>query len=371
MLDIDKPDIGIKEQKMVLACLKEGTLTQGRYVLKLEKEFAEYFGMDYACAVMNGTVALHLALVALGIKEGDEVLVPSLTFIASISPVTLCRATPVFVDCDPQTWCMDPQDLRKKITRRTKAIIPVHLYGNACDMDKIVSIARRNNLKIIEDCAESHGTLYRKKKMGTFSDISFFSLFKNKHMTTGEGGMCLTNDPCLNARMRMLRSHGKEKAEALSDEDYAQRQFISSELGFNYRMTDLQAAIGLVQLKKIEKAISRRINNAQLYRRMLDGLDIVFPFHDDKIIRHSYWMFPVLLKNPQQKVKVMLGFRDNRIRMRPFFSPCHQQPFYLKYRSCCPVSEDVSQRGIVFPTIHTLKKEQIEVFVKLFRKILQ
>src|SRR3989338_2896005 len=230
MFDIDKPSVDGKEKRMLAGCIDEGSIAQGKFVRQFEVEFAKYCGMRYSRAVMNGTSALHLSLLALGIKAGDEVLVPTLTFIASVVPVSYCGATPIFVDCDPDTWCIDIGDLKKKITSKSRAIIPVHLYGNACHMDDIIAIARKSNLKVIEDCAEAHGTLYRKKQVGVFSDISFFSFYKNKHMTTGEGGMCLTDDERLNEKIGLLRSHGKEKTESIKDKELTKKQFKSPDL---------------------------------------------------------------------------------------------------------------------------------------------
>jgi perosamine synthetase len=371
MFDIDKPSIDKKEMKALMDCVKEGSLAQGKFVHQFEIKFAECCDMQYSCAVMNGTSALHLALLALGIKPGDEVLVPSLTFIASISPVSYCGATPVFVDCDPSTWCMDAGDLKKKITPQSKAIIPVHLYGNACSMDDIIAIAKEHNLKIVEDCAEAYGTLYKKKQVGVFSDIAFFSFYKNKNITTGEGGMCLTNDQRLIDKARLFRSHGKEKTEDLSDEDFAQKQFMSSEIGYNYRMTDMQAAVGLSQLKKTQTFINKRIRYAQLYTELLDGTGITFPYFDKDIIRHTYWGFPVLVDRADTKVKIMIDFRKRGIRLRSFFNPCHLQPFYKKYNSVCKVTEDVSQRGIVLPNIQSMKEGDIRTIAKWFRELLR
>lgn len=369
MFDIDKPAVAEEEKTLLLRCLNEPSLTQGKYVADFERGFAKYCGIKHGCAVMNGTSALHLALAAVGIKPDDEVLVPSLTFIASISPVSYCGAKPVFVDCDPRTWCIDPDDLRAKITPKSKAVIPVHLYGNSCHMDEICAIASEYNLVIVEDSAEAHGTLYNNKQVGSFSDITFFSFYKNKHITTGEGGMCLTDSDFLNERMRLLRCHGKEKVEDLSDEDFAQRQFISSELGFNYRMMDLQAAIGLAQLARIDDFISQRKAYADLYVELLQGLDVTLPYAESNV-KHTFWGFPILLKNPQIKTDTVLQFRKHGIRLRPFFNPCHLQPFYKSFQGKCPVSEDVSLRGVVLPNMHTLAQQDIRQVAELLRKLL-
>lgn len=370
-MDIDKPLIAEDEKNILKQCIDDASIVQGKYVAQFEQDFAKYCGMKYGCAAINGTAALHLALAALGIKTGDEVLVPSLTFIASISPVSYCGAKPVFVDCDARTWCIDVKDLKKKITPNTKAVIPVHLYGNSCDMDAICQIAKEYDFKIVEDCAEAHGTLYKGKQVGTFSDIAFFSFYKNKHITTGEGGMCLTNSDFLNERLRLLRSHGKDKVENLTDEEYAQKQFISMELGYNYRMTDMQAAIGIAQLKKIDQFILKRIYYAQIYLKLLSKLEIVFPDYDKNIIKHTYWGVPILVKNADIKTNIMLEFRKQGIRLRPFFNPCHMQPFYRQFSDKCQVAEDVSLRGIVLPNIQSLEEEHIYKIVNLLKKTLK
>ncbi|MDD5428214.1 MAG: DegT/DnrJ/EryC1/StrS family aminotransferase [Candidatus Omnitrophica bacterium] len=369
MFDIDKPLVGKEEIDALIECVNDGSIAQGKLVHKFEEEFAKYCGIKYSCAAMNGTSALHLALLAVGIKPGDEVLVPSLTFVASVSPISYCGATPVFVDCDPVTWCMDAHDLEKKITPKSKAVIPVHLYGNACRMDAITAAAKKHGLKIVEDCAEAHGTTYKNKQVGVFSDVCFFSFYKNKHMMTGEGGMCLTNDRRLIEKIGLLRSHGKEKSENLSDEDFAQKQFISSEIGYNYRMTDLQAAVGLAQLKKVETFITRRIGYARLYGELFKGTNLTLPGFD-KDVRHTFWGFPVLLASDEAKVRAVIEFRKRGMRLRSFFNPCHMQPFYKKYKSTCPVSEDVSRRGVLLPNIHSMKEEDIRTIAKWLKELL-
>lgn len=361
MFDIDKPKIGKKEKEYLLRCVKDCSIGQGAYVNRFEKEFADYCGIKYSCAVMNGTAALHLALLAIGVGPGDEVLVPSLTFIASVSPISYCGAKPVFVDCDPKTWCVDVEDMKRKVTPRTKAVIPVHLYGNACDMDGVRSIAGKHGIRIVEDCAEAHGTLYKGRQVGVFSDVAFFSFYKNKHITTGEGGMCLTDDKGLIEKIRLLRSHGKDKTEDLSDEDFARKQFISRELGFNYRMTDMQAAVGLAQLSQIEGFIRKRIRYADIYRKALNIPGVTLPVCDPKTVRNTYWGFPVLLRSPEEKVRIMIDFRRRDLRLRSFFNPCQTQPFYSKPGADCPVSEDVSSRGLVLPNIHSMEEKDVRM----------
>ena len=216
--------------------------SSGKYIDKFESEFSSYSDCTYGVTVSNGTVALHLALVALGISEGDEVIIPDLTFAATINAVLHANATPVIVDIGKDSWCISPDEIKKAITSKTKAIIPVHLYGQPCDMGAIMKIAKKYNLKVIEDCAEAHGAMYGDKKVGSFGDIGCFSFYGNKVITTGEGGMCTTNNSELNNKMRILRDHGMS----------ATKRYWHDIVGYNYRMTNLQAAIGLAQLERIE-----------------------------------------------------------------------------------------------------------------------
>ena len=232
----------------------------------LKNEFAEYSDCAHGAAVSNGTVALHLALVALGIGEGDEVIVPDLTYAATINTVLHANATPVIVDVEESSWCIDPIQIEKAITRRTKAIIPVHLYGQACDMEAIMKIAKKYKLRVIEDCAEAHGAMFNEKKVGSFGDVGCFSFFGNKVITTGEGGMCVTNDTNLNERMRILRDHGMSKT----------KRYWHEVIGYNYRMTNLQAAIGLAQLERIEKIHNNRREYENNYKDSLPNHTFTF-----------------------------------------------------------------------------------------------
>ena len=370
-LDVEKPLIGAEEREMLVKCLVDGSLSQGKYVFRFEKEFAELCGVKYGCAVMNGTAALHLALLALNLKPGDEVLVPSMTFIASANPIVFCGATPVFVDSLKDTWCIDPKDAARKITPKTKGIIAVHLYGNACDMQAIQEIASSNGLWIIEDCAESHGTLYNGKPVGSFSDISFFSFYRNKHITTGEGGMCLTNSAQALERMRLLRSQGKPKTEDLSDDDFVNKQFVSEEVGYNYRMTDLQAAVGLAQMSRLQQFLEIRIRYAKIYFDALGGSNnVVLPWHDGKNVCHTYWGVPVLVNDVKTKVRVITEFRRSGIRLRPFFFPCHMQKIFGDVVDDCPVAEDLNDRGVVLPNAQSLEEKDIQRISETFRQLL-
>ncbi|NQU99168.1 MAG: DegT/DnrJ/EryC1/StrS aminotransferase family protein, partial [Parcubacteria group bacterium] len=243
MIQVSKPSLGREELNNVMEAIKSSWISsKGKFITEFEENFAEYCGVKYGIATANGTVALHLALKALKISKGDEVIVPDLTFIATANVVTYCNAKPIFIDSNPDYWCIDPEKIEEKITTKTKAIIPVHLYGHPCDMDAITKIAKKYGLYVIEDAAEAHGAGYKGKKVGSFGDISCFSFYGNKIITTGEGGMCLTNNQKLAERMKILRDHGMSP----------DKRYWYDVIGFNYRMTNIQAAIGVAQLKKID-----------------------------------------------------------------------------------------------------------------------
>ena len=240
--------------------------SSGEYIGRFENEFSSYSDCTHGVACSNGTVAIHLALIALGIGEGDEVIVPDLTFAATINTVLHANATPVIVDVEENSWCIDPKEIEKAITPKTKAIIPVHIYGQACEMDAIMKIAKKYNLKVIEDCAEAHGAMFGGKKVGSFGDIGCFSFYGNKVITTGEGGMCVTNSPELDEKMRVLRDHGMSKT----------KRYWHDVIGYNYRMTNLQAAIGLAQLERIEEIHKNRKMYEENYKEILDSKNFTF-----------------------------------------------------------------------------------------------
>jgi len=285
-------------------------------------------------AVSNGTAALHLALKALGIGPGDEIIVPSLTFIATANVVAYCGAKPVFVDVHPEYWCLDPTKLEEKINDRTKAIIPVHLYGHPCDMDPILEIAEKRGIAVVEDCAEAPGAKYKGRKVGSFGDISCFSFFGNKIITTGEGGMCITKDDKLAEKMRKLRDHGKVTGS----------EYRHDVVGFNYRMTNLQAAIGVAQLEKIDSIMEARNGIVAHYNTLLKGpatLPPHMPWADPVC-----WLYATLLP---KRDDVMETLKKEDIETKPFFLPIHQQPIYESNQTL-PVSESLSQKGLNLPT---------------------
>ncbi|MBL7147192.1 MAG: DegT/DnrJ/EryC1/StrS family aminotransferase, partial [Nanoarchaeota archaeon] len=319
MIPVAEPNLDGNELKYVVDCVKTGWISSiGSYVTKFENTFSRYCGMKHGIAVANGTVALHVALEALGIKKGDEVIIPSLTFVATANAVKYTGAKPVFVDSEPRTWNIDPEKIEEKITPRTKAIIPVHLYGHPCDMGRITEIAEKHDLAIIEDAAEAHGAEYKGKKIGSLSAISCFSFYGNKILTTGEGGMCLTNDEKLVEKMRQLKDHGMS----------ANRRYYHLQMGYNYRLTNIQAAIGLAQLEKLEETIAIKRKNVQLYNSLLRNIKGITLPVEESWAKNVYWLYSILIEKDYKlkRDELMLKLKKEGIETRPFFLPLHQMP---------------------------------------------
>lgn len=351
MIPVAEPNLQGNELKYVKDCIETGWISSiGGYVKKFEEGFSKYCGTKYGVAVANGTVALHLALEALGIKKGDEVIIPALTFVATANAVKYTGAKPVFIDSEPRTWNINPAKIEEKITPRTRAIIPVHLYGHPCDMGSIKEIAEKHNLSIIEDAAEAHGAEYKGKKVGSLSAISCFSFYGNKILTAGEGGMCLTDDERLAEKIGQLKDHGMSK----------ERRYYHPQLGYNYRLTNIQAAIGLAQLEKIEKTIETKRKNAKLYNSLLkDVKGITLPI-EEPWAKNVYWMYSILVeKNYKLKRdELMTKLKNEGIDTRPFFIPLHKMP-YLDKGLKLPVAENLSEKGMNLPSSTKLTKEQI------------
>ena len=319
--------------------------SSGEYINRFEEKFSNYSDCKYGVAVSNGTVALHLALITLGIKEGDEVIVPDLTFAATINTVLHANATPVIVDVEEKSWCIDPKEIEKAITSKTKAIIPVHIYGQSCDMVAIMKIAKKYNLKVIEDCAEAHGAMCDGKKVGSFGDIGCFSFFGNKVITTGEGGMCTTNSLELDEKMRVLRDHGMSKT----------KRYWHDVVGYNYRMTNLQSAIGLAQLERIEEIHKNRRKYENNYKDILNEDDFTFQ-KDIENRRRITWLVSILLDEAIDKEKYIAKLKEKGIDARPFFYPLSDMDIYKSYCNAdTPVTKMLSKRGFNLPTYESLK----------------
>lgn len=339
-IPIYQPDLGGNEKKYVNECLDTSWISsRGRFVAEFEQRFAERIEVQHAASVSNGTLALHLALMALGIGPDDEVIVPTLTYIASGNAVAYTGAKPVFVDSLRGTWQIDPEDVRRHITPRTRAIMPVHLYGQACDMDALMAIAAEHRLFIVEDCAEAFGTMYKGRHVGTFGDISTFSFFGNKTITTGEGGMVVSNDKTLIERARHLKGQGLA----------AHREYWHDVVGYNYRMTNIQAAIGLAQLERADEFIGRKRELAARYTAALEGLPVEVHKEAAETV-HSYWMFSILVERAEQRDALREHLANDGIETRPLFYPLHTMPMYAHNYRKHSVAEDLAWRGINLPS---------------------
>jgi perosamine synthetase len=356
-----RPSLNGREKEYVLDCLDSSWISsKGDYVGKFEQCFARYIGVNYAATVCNGTVALHLALLALGIGPDDEVLVPTLTYIASANAIGYTGATPVFVDSTPDTWQIDMADLEKKISSRTRAIMVVHLYGHPCDMADIRRVADEHDLFIVEDCAEAFGSMYGGRHVGQFGDVGTFSFFGNKTITTGEGGMVVTNNQTLHAKMLHLRGQGLA----------AHRQYWHDIVGYNYRMTNICAAIGLAQLEQADDFIARKRDIAAQYHKGLESLPVSFQT-EAKNVKHSYWMFSILVPDTSDRDKLMKHLDLQGIETRPLFYPIHTMPMYSKRYRRNPVAEDISLRGINLPSWPGMSTAQIEQVISTTRSFFQ
>ncbi len=349
-IPVYEPVLGGNEKKYVLDCLESGWISSlGKYVTDFEQKFSAYCGKKFGVSVANGTAALHVALLALGIKKGDEVIVPDFTFVATANAVSYCGAKPVFVDSEKDTWNIDPSKIEEKISKKTKAIIPVHLFGHPCNMDPIMDIAKEHGLFVVEDAAEAHGAEYKGKKTGSFGHISCFSFYGNKTMTTGEGGMCLTDDESLAKEISFLKDHGMS----------AEKRYWHSKIGFNLRMTNIQAAIGVAQLEQIEKFIEIKRKNALVYNSLLKDVEGISIPPEMPWAKSTYWMYSILLNDALKRDELMVKLKEAKIDSRPFFYPMHQLPMYKLERSY-PVSDDLSSRGINLPSSASLTKDDVE-----------
>lgn len=358
-IPVCEPLLDGNELKYVTDAVSTGWISSsGDYVKRFENAFAEYCDCRHGISVINGTEAIHLALVALGIGKGDEVIIPSFTMIATAFAVCYTGAMPVFVDADPQTWNIDVAKIEEKITPRTKAIIPVHIFGNPCDMDSIMGIARRYNLHIIEDAAEAHGAEYREKKVGSFSQIAAFSFFANKNLTTGEGGMCVTNDSAYDKACRYYKN--------MCFPVDGPRNYLHENIGFNLRMSNLHAAIGLAQVEKAEEYRTRRIRNHKLYRKYLaDCPGVIFPEdQEDGLCVH--WMNAILIDKDQYghlRDELRNRLSEEGIDTRLLFQGMARQNSLKKYGCDCtgkyPITDRLSDGGFYLPSGSGLQGDEI------------
>jgi len=355
-IPLASPNLEGNELAYVTDCIKSNWISsQGKYVKEFEQRFGELHNGYYPLAVSNGTVALHLALETIGVGKGDEVIVPDLTFAATINAVLYTGATPVIVDVDRESWNMVPEEVEKAITNNTKAILPVHLYGLPCEMSKLLDISEKNGIHLIEDCAEALGSKYNDQTVGTFGRASTFSFFGNKTITTGEGGMVLFRDEKDYERARRLRDHGMNP----------KKRYWHDEVGFNYRMTNLQAAIGLAQLERLDMFISKKIALAKQYTEALAELEQIQLPVELSGSKNTFWLFTIVLSGGMEKRDEALRyFTANGIEARPIFYPLHVMPPYEKYGigKRYPNSNFISNNGISLPT-HTFMDEETVAYI--------
>ncbi len=351
-IPIAKPIIGHEEIKAVSDVLQSGMLTQGEDVRRFEEKFSAYIGVKNSIAVSNGTIALDLALKALDLQPGDEVVSPAFTFIATSNSILYQGLKPVFSDVDPKTFNIDPESLKERITPRTRAVVGVHLYGQPFDLKAVLQICEDEDLILIEDCAQAHGSEYEGKKVGGFG-VGCFSFYPTKNMTTGEGGMITTNDDALASRLRLLRNHG----------DTGKYNHVA--LGYNYRMMNLQAAIGLVQLDRLEEFTSKRIGNAASLNRNIHIKGLSKPYKAANV-RHVYHQYVVRVEDefPASRERLMGYLQERGIGSAVHYpKPIYEQPLYREMGidwPRCPAAEDVSKRVMSLPVHPSLKQDDLD-----------
>ncbi|WP_412467661.1 DegT/DnrJ/EryC1/StrS family aminotransferase [Pedobacter sp. KLB.chiD] len=360
-IPVNTPLLNGNELKYLTECIETGWISsEGPFISKFEKQFSAYIGRDHGIAVSNGSAALDIAIKALNIGPGDEVIMPTFTIISPVQSVVTAGALPVLVDSDPLTWNMDVTQIDAKITSRTRAILVVHIYGLPVDMDPVIEIAKKHNLKIIEDAAEMHGQTYKGKMCGSFGDISIFSFYPNKHITTGEGGMIMTNDEALAQRCKKLRN--------LCFEPNGPR-FIHHEIGWNYRMTNLQAALGLAQLEQIDGFIEKKRDMGIAYQTGLSFLKdkgYQLPIEKTSFSENIYWVFGIIAPTIEEKEKMVSHLSESKIGTRPFFWCMHEQPVFQKMGlfkdERYPIAEKLARNGFYLPSGLGLKQnQQLEV----------
>lgn len=357
MIPVYSPHFTGKEKQLVNECLDTGWISsRGKFIPQFEKLCEDFIGCKHALAVSNGTVALHLAMVALGIGLGDEVIVPTLTYVASVNAIMYVGATPVFCECDRESWQLSVDDVEALITDRTKAIMAVHLYGQPSDLTRLSKLAEKYQISLIEDAAEAFGSYHQGAHVGTFGKVATFSFFGNKTLTTGEGGLVITNDDGLAEEMAKLRTH------YVSDI----KRYWHDKIGYNYRMTNIQAAIGVAQFTDLEWVLKRKREIAQKYKSELDGLPLTFHEEVSGDI-HSYWMCSILVDRSEDRDALMGWLEKFGIETRPLFYQVHTMPMYQDLPSSkrhFQVSESLSQRGINLPSWPDLSNDQLRFITK-------
>ncbi len=375
MIPVSAPLLGEQEMSRVHECLSSGWISSaGQFIPEFESRWAAYCGRRHGIAVCNGTAALQLAVAALGIGAGDEVILPTFTIISCVLAVLYSGAKPVLVDADPETWCMNVEQLGERITARTRAIMPVHIYGHPVNMDRALDVARERGLYVIEDAAEAHGAEYRSpaghdgdvwRRCGSFGDVSIFSFYANKPVTTGEGGMLVTDDDRLAAKLRSLRNLAFDPGP----------RFVHSHLGFNFRLTNVQAAIGLGQLERLDVTLARKREIASAYRQRLAGVAGVALQVERPWARSIYWMFGIVAEHQTADAAALAeSLRERGVETRPFFLGMHAQPV-LRERGLFagesyPVADHLRRRGLHLPSGVALEPSEIAQVTDAIRELL-
>lgn len=358
-ISVCEPQITGRELEYVTDAIKTGWISSsGGYVDKFERKFAEYLGVRHAVTTTSGTTALHLALVAAGVGPGDEVLIPAFTMMATAAAVCYTGAKPVLVETDRASWNLDPRDVARKVTPRTKAIIPVHVYGHACDMDALRAALGGRPVTIIEDAAEAIGSEYKGRRCGSLGDVACFSFFANKLITTGEGGMVVTDDDELAGQLRYFKN--------LAFPRTGPRRYFHEHIGFNYRMPSLLAAFGLGQLECVDTYLENRRRNARAYNALLGGQRGVTTPPELDYTLNSYWMYGILIEDDfgRSRDEVVSALAEAKIETRTFFISMHRQPALIEYgcdtSGAYPVTDELAQKGLYLPSGSGLTQEQIE-----------
>jgi len=360
MIPVYKPRIGEREREYVSRAVESTWISsKGEYLDRFEREFPAFVETEHGVATCNGTTSIHLVLAALGLGSGDEVIVPTFTYVASVNAITYTGATPVFVDSEPEFWNLDPTLIEAAITPRTKAIEVVHLYGHPSDMDPILEIASRHGLAVIEDAAEAHGATYRGSKVGSIGTAGSFSFFGNKIITTGEGGMVVTNDSELAETCRHLRGQGVSPTQT----------YWHDVVGFNYRMTNIAAAIGCAQLEQVDEVLAKKAQIAGWYTQRLQGVEGLTLQREAEWAHAVWWMNSVLV-DPALRDDVMAVLRERGVDSRPFFHPAHTLPMYQRDESF-PVAEYLGAAGINLPSYPDLTEGDVETVCSALRESLR
>lgn len=367
-IPVSEPAIGPEEIEYVNLALKKGDISgfKGEFISRFESEFSKYSNCNYGVTTSSGTAALHVAMLSLDIAPGDEVLVSTYTNMATFFSVLYQGARPIPIDVLPDTWNINPKSIEEKISKKTKAILVVHIFGHPVDMDPVLEIARKHGLFVVEDCAEAHGATYNDKKVGSIGDIGCFSFYANKIITTGEGGMIVTRDGKIAERARSLKSLAFGE----------QNKFMHREIGYNYRMTNLQAAIGCAQLGKIDEIISRKREVARKYSELLGDLDYLELPIEKPYAKNVYWMYHVVLKNdpPMDRAEIMDALSKKGIETRPGFIPFNMQEIFiskgLTAYSECPVANNLALNSFYLPSGPSLTPEQVEFVADSLKDLL-